>query len=212
MRVSRTRTSRRSSRAGCTSISSSASRILPSSATGSSAHTSGPRRHMSIHVALNHVTRYRYDRPVQLSPQVIRLRPAPHARTPVHAYSMRGTPAKHFVNWQQDPQSNYLARVVFPDKTREFQIEVDLVAEMSVINPFDFFLEPSADRIPFRYDVSQVRELGPYLVKMPPTPLFSEYLDSIPRAPRQSVEFLVELNRQLAKDIKYLIRMEAGVQ
>jgi uncharacterized protein (DUF2126 family) len=167
---------------------------------------------MSIHVALNHVTRYRYDRPVHLGPQVIRLRPAPHARTPVHAYSMRVAPAKHFVNWQQDPQSNYLARVVFPDKTREFEIDVDLVAEMSVINPFDFFLEPSADSIPFRYDVSQVRELGPYLVKMQPTPLFSEYLDSIPRAPRQSVEFLVELNGQLAKHIRYLIRMEAGVQ
>ena len=107
---------------------------------------------MSIHVALNHVTRYRYDRAVNLGPQVIRLRPAPHARTPVHAYSMRVTPAKHFINWQQDPQANYLARVVFPDKTREFEIEVDLVAEMSVINPFDFFLEPSADSIPFRYD------------------------------------------------------------
>jgi uncharacterized protein (DUF2126 family) len=167
---------------------------------------------MSIHVALNHVTRYRYDRPVQLGPQVVRLRPAPHTRTPVLAYSMRVTPQKHFVNWQQDPQSNYLARIVVPDKTREFEIQVDLVAEMSVINPFDFFLEPSADKFPFRYDVAQVRELGPYLVKMQPTPLFEDYLESIPRAPKQSVDFLVELNRQLAKDVRYLIRMEAGVQ
>ena len=167
---------------------------------------------MSIHVALNHVTRYRYDRPVRSSPQVIRLRPAPHARTPVHAYSLRIAPAQHFINWQQDPQSNWLARVVFPEKTREFEIQVDLVAEMSVINPFDFFLEPDADSFPFRYEIGQVRELGPYLVKMQPTPLFQDYLDSIPRTPRQSVEFLVELNRQLATDIKYLIRMEAGVQ
>ncbi|HTL27171.1 MAG TPA: transglutaminase N-terminal domain-containing protein, partial [Burkholderiales bacterium] len=116
---------------------------------------------MSIHVALNHVTRYRYDRPVSLGPQVVRLRPAPHTRTPVLAYSMRIAPQKHFVNWQQDPQANYLARVVFPEKTREFEIQVDLVAEMSVINPFDFFLEPEADTFPFRYDIAQVRELGP---------------------------------------------------
>jgi uncharacterized protein (DUF2126 family) len=167
---------------------------------------------MSIHVALNHVTRYRYDRPVHLGPQVVRLRPAPHARTPVLAYSMRIVPEKHFINWQQDPQSNYLARIVVPEKTREFEIQVDLVAEMSVINPFDFFLEPSADQFPFRYDIAQVRELGPYLVKMEPTPLFKDYLGSIPRAPKQSVDFLVELNRQLAKDIRYLIRMAPGVQ
>jgi transglutaminase-like putative cysteine protease len=147
---------------------------------------------------------------VQLGPQVVRLRPAPHTRTPVLAYSMRVTPEKHFVNWQQDPQSNYLARIVVPEKTREFEIQVDLVAEMSVINPFDFFLEPSADRFPFRYDVAQVRELGPYLVKMQPTPLFEDYLESIPRRASNPVDFLVELNRQLAKDIRYLIRMEAG--
>jgi uncharacterized protein (DUF2126 family) len=167
---------------------------------------------MSIHVALNHVTHYRYDRPVQLGPQVVRLRPAPHARTPVLAYSMRIAPEKHFINWQQDPQSNYLARIVVPEKTREFEIQVDLIAEMSVINPFDFFLEPEADTFPFRYDVAQVRELGPYLVKMQPTPLFQDYLASIPRAPKQSIDFLVELNQQLAKDIRYLIRMEPGVQ
>jgi len=167
---------------------------------------------MSIHVALNHVTHYRYDRPVQLGPQVVRLRPAPHGRTPVLAYSMRIAPDQHFINWQQDPQSNYLARIVFPEKTREFEIQVDLVAEMSVINPFDFFLEPAADTFPFRYDVAQVRELGPYLVKMQPTPLFADYLESIPRARKQSIDFLVELNQQLSKDIKYLIRMEPGVQ
>jgi uncharacterized protein (DUF2126 family)/transglutaminase-like putative cysteine protease len=167
---------------------------------------------MSIHVALNHVTHYRYDRPVALSPHVVRLRPAPHARTPVHAYSLKVAPAKHFLNWQQDPQANWLARLVFPDKAEELRVEVDLVAEMSVINPFDFFLEPRAERIPFAYDDAQLQELAPYLARAPATPRFKAYLAGIPRAPRASVDFLVALNAQLANDIRYLIRMEPGVQ
>jgi transglutaminase-like putative cysteine protease len=167
---------------------------------------------MSIHVALNHVTHYRYDRPVALSPHVVRLRPAPHSRTPVHAYSLKVAPENHYLNWQQDPQANWLARLMFPEKTRELRVEVDLVAEMSVINPFDFFLEPIAEKIPFVYDPAQLHELAPYLVKAPATPLFKAYLAEIPRAPRASVDFLVAVNSQLAKEIRYLIRMEPGVQ
>jgi uncharacterized protein (DUF2126 family) len=147
-----------------------------------------------------------------LSPQVVRLRPAPHARTPVHAYSLKVAPGKHFVNWQQDPQANWLARFVFPEKTRELRIEVDLVAEMSVINPFDFFLEPHAQNYPFKYDPAQFHELESYLRKDPLTPLFKAYLDEIPRAPKPTNDFLVEINRQLSRDIRYLIRMEPGVQ
>ncbi|WP_119152891.1 DUF2126 domain-containing protein [Caldimonas tepidiphila] len=167
---------------------------------------------MSIHVALHHVSHYRYDRPVQLGPQVVRLRPAPHSRTRILSYSLRVEPAGHFVNWQQDPQSNYLARLVFPDKTREFCIEVDLVAEMSVLNPFDFFLEPQAEKIPFDYEAALRHELAPYLERLPATPRFQQYLDGITREPTPTVDFLVSLNQRVQRDVGYLIRLEPGVQ
>lgn len=167
---------------------------------------------MSIHVALHHVTHYRYDRAVNLGPQVVRLRPAPHSRTRILSYALKVDPGEHFINWQQDPQGNYLARLVFPEKTREFKVEVDLVAEMAVFNPFDFFLEPYAERIPFAYTEGEQRELAPYLIKLPATPLFAKYLAGISRERVPSIDFLVELNQRLARDIRYLIRMEPGVQ
>ena len=167
---------------------------------------------MSIHVALNHVTHYRYDRRVGLGPQIVRLRPAPHSRTRILSYSLKVTPAKHFINWQQDPQSNYLARLVFPDKTQELRLEVDLVAEMAVLNPFDFFLEPYATHYPFDYEPGERRELAPYLVTAPTTPRLAEYLASIPRGKQRVIDLLVELNGRLSRDIRYLIRMEPGVQ
>jgi transglutaminase-like putative cysteine protease len=144
---------------------------------------------VSIHVALNHLTHYRYDRPISLSPQVVRLRPAPHSRTPILSYSLKVTPAQHFVNWQQDPQANYLARLVFPEKTREFCVEVDLVVSMSVINPFDFFPEPYATTFPFQYEAWQQEELEPYLHRLPLTPLLQRFLATVPAAPRASVDF-----------------------
>ncbi len=167
---------------------------------------------MSIHVALNHVTRYRYDRLVSLSPQVVRLRPAPHCRTPILSYSLRVAPADHFINWQQDPFANYLARLVFPERTREFQVTVDLVAEMAVYNPFDFFLEPEADHYPFRYAPELERDLLPYLAKGALTPHFQAFIASIPRERMRTIDFLVELNQRLQRDILYLIRLEPGVQ
>src|SRR5579871_713042 len=167
---------------------------------------------LSIHVALNHVTHYTYDRLVALGAQIVRLRPAPHCRTRILAYSLSVQPPKHFINWQQDPESNYLARLTFPDKTRELRIEVDLVAEMSVFNPFDFFLEPYAQQFPFNYEAGEARELAPYLSKLPADPLLQSYLDSIPRQKICTVDFLVELNQRLSRDIRYLIRMEPGVQ
>ena len=167
---------------------------------------------MSIHIALHHVTHYHYDQRINLGPQVLRLRPAPHCRTRILSYSLKVAPEKHFINWQQDPQANYLARLVFPETTNEFRIEVDLVAEMAVINPFDFFLEPYAEQFPFEYETWQQNELAPYVKREPLTPLFKRYLGAIPREPRRSVDFLVSLNAQLARDVKYLIRLEPGVQ
>ncbi len=167
---------------------------------------------MSIHVALNHVTHYRYDRLVGLSPQVVRLRPAPHCRTRILSYSLKVTPADHFINWQQDPQANFLARLVFPDETRELKIEVDLIAEMSVLNPFDFFLTPYAENFPFKYDSNERRELVPYLVKSPATPLIEAYLADVPRERMRTIDFIVDVNRRVANDIKYLIRLEPGTQ
>jgi uncharacterized protein (DUF2126 family)/transglutaminase-like putative cysteine protease len=167
---------------------------------------------VSIHVALNHVTQYRYDRQVTLSPQIVRLRPAPHCRTRILSYALKVTPGEHFINWQQDPQSNYLARLVFPSLTRELRIEVDLVAEMSVFNPFDFFLAPHAENFPFQYEEVEAHELAPYLITNPVTPLLGEYLQAIPRDSCRTIDFIVAINSRLANDIRYLIRLEPGVQ
>jgi uncharacterized protein (DUF2126 family) len=167
---------------------------------------------MSIHVKLHHLTRYRYDRLVSLTPQTVRLRPAPHSRTPVTSYSLRIGPQPHFVNWQQDPQANWLARIVFPEKVHELLLEVDLVAELAVQNPFDFFLEPAAERFPFEYDPWLERELRPFREIMPAGPLFAARLAAVDRTPRRTIDFLVDLNRELAAEIRYLIRMEPGVQ
>ena len=191
---------------------------------------------MPIHASLHHVTHYRYDKVIALGPQTIRLRPAPHCRSKIVGYSLRVTPGEHFLNWQQDPQANYLARLVFPEKTTEFRVEVDLVVEMAVFNPFDFFLEPEAEHVPFRYGQGLDRELEPFRKTLPPTPLLTRYVQVVaseihkkdylarlnqkpavkgeedkPTAFR-TIDFLVSLNSRLFSDIKYMIRMEPGVQ
>jgi uncharacterized protein (DUF2126 family)/transglutaminase-like putative cysteine protease len=167
---------------------------------------------MSIHAALSHVTHYQYDRLVNLGPQVIRLRPAPHCRSKIISYSLKIEPATHFINWQQDPFANYQARLVFPDPTREFKVTVDLVVEMAVYNPFDFFLEPEAEHFPFSYSAATREELAPYLATGPLTPHLKVYMARIDRTKMRTIDFLVKLNQQLQSDIKYLIRMEPGVQ
>jgi uncharacterized protein (DUF2126 family) len=167
---------------------------------------------LSIRVALHHVTSYTYDHPVALGPQVIRLRPAPHCRTKVLSYSLNVSPPDHFVNWQQDPHGNWLSRHVFSEKTTQFKIEVSLTAEMSVINPFDFFMEEHAEEFPFAYTAEEAIELAPYLVTEPQGPKFEAYLAGISREKMRTVDFLVGLNMRLSNEIKYVIRMEPGVQ
>ncbi|MCC6470139.1 MAG: transglutaminase family protein [Alphaproteobacteria bacterium] len=167
---------------------------------------------MGIHVALHHRTEYRYDRLVGVGPQVVRLRPTPHSRTPILAYSLKAEPAQHFINWQQDPQANYLARFVFPERTDRLCFTVDLIADMAVINPFDFFLEPAAETCPFEYDHVLDEELAPFRRAAEPGPLLQRYLDGVDRRPRRTIDFLVELNQRVQRDVGYIVRLEPGVQ
>jgi uncharacterized protein (DUF2126 family)/transglutaminase-like putative cysteine protease len=167
---------------------------------------------MAIQVALNHKTHYTYDRLVNLGPQIVRLRPAPHCRTPILSYSLKVTPKKHFLNWQQDPQSNYLARLVFPEPTREFVVEIDLIAEMAIINPFDFFLEASADTFPFSYEPALERDLRPYLEAEAPGPLLEKFLAGVDTAKKPTIDFLIDLNRKVQEYVGYVIRLEPGIQ
>jgi len=167
---------------------------------------------MSIRVACKHNTCYTFDRPVNLSPHILRLRPAPHSRTPIRAYSLRIFPENHFLNWQQDPFGNYLARVVFPEKTSELRIEVEVVADMIVINPFDFFVEESAEKIPFIYEPQLRQELTPYFEQAENGPLLLKWLTGVDRTPTTTVDFLVAINQRIRQSVNYSVRMEPGVQ
>lgn len=167
---------------------------------------------MSIRVAVHHQTSYHYDRPVKASPHLIRLRPAAHCRTDIQSYSLKVLPKDHFINWQQDPFGNFIARVVFPEKITKLCIDVELIANLTVINPFDFFLEESAQHWPFKYDAELSQHLQPYLVRRESGPLLRKWVASVERHATPTVEFLVALNQRLQQQINYLIRMEPGVQ
>ena len=166
---------------------------------------------MSIHAALTHRTSYRYERAVTLGAQTIRLRPAPHARTPILSYSLTVAPEPHFLNWQQDPQGNFLARVVFPEKVTHFDVTVDLVADMATTNPFDFFLEPDAESWPFAYDPLLDQELAPFRAIETPGPLLNTLLAGISRESQPTIDMLVGLNRAVQERVSYIVRLEPGV-
>jgi uncharacterized protein (DUF2126 family)/transglutaminase-like putative cysteine protease len=166
---------------------------------------------MPLHVALTHRTSYHYDRLITLGPQTIRLRPAAHARTKVLSYELKVEPQPHFINWQQDPQGNHLARVVFPDRVDRFEVTVDLVADMVTVNPFDFFLEPEAETFPFKYDQILDQELAPFRRVEPAGPLLTALLAEIPRDTQPTVDMLVYLNQKVLSRVAYIVRMEPGV-
>ena len=171
---------------------------------------------MAIHVALTHRTHYTYDRPVAHAPHVVRLRPAPHCRTHILNYSQRIVGGEHFINWQQDPFSNWNARLVFPDKMQEFAVEVELIAEMAVHNPFDFFMDESASVFPFAYDELLRKELAPFMELPAPTPRLLKFVDELLaeylKKGARTIDFLVDVNGRLQRLINYTIRLEPGVQ
>ncbi|MGF1475754.1 MAG: DUF2126 domain-containing protein [Geminicoccaceae bacterium] len=167
---------------------------------------------MTVLVALRHRTAYAYDRPVRLGPQLVRLRPAPHNRSRIRSYRLKIEPENHFINWQQDPFSNHLARLVFPEPTRAFEIDVDLLTEIEIINPFDFFIEESAERFPFTYEPALAKSLQPYLEVHALGQRFQALLASLPKDAGKTIDFLVELNQMLQQRVAYVIRMEPGVQ
>jgi uncharacterized protein (DUF2126 family)/transglutaminase-like putative cysteine protease len=168
---------------------------------------------MTLHVALNHKTQYQYVRSVHLGPQIIRLRPAPRSGTPIVSYALHVEPTGHFLNWQQDPYGNFAARVVFPDKIKHFVVEIDLIADMAVRNPFDFFLEPEAEHYPFTYEPALRKDLEPFLATTPAGPLLKKWLRTLrAESPTPTVDFLVALNQRLQTELRYTIRMEPGVQ
>jgi uncharacterized protein (DUF2126 family)/transglutaminase-like putative cysteine protease len=170
---------------------------------------------MSIHAAITHRTSYKYDRPVVMGPQTIRLRPAPYARTPIISYALQVSPKPHFLNWQQDPQGNFLARVVFPDRVTSFEVVVDVVADMATINPFDFFLEPQAETYPFTYDDVLAEELAPFRKLFEPGPLLSALIEEMREEflgkEMRTVDMLVRVNSVLNQRVSYVVRLEPGV-
>ncbi|MEH6745237.1 MAG: transglutaminase family protein [Maribacter arcticus] len=167
---------------------------------------------MALKVAIKHKTKYIYDRSINLSPHIFRLRPAPHSRTPIEAYSIKIKPENHFFNWQQDPFGNYLARIVFPDKTTELSVDVEIIADLKTINPFDFFVEETVEEFPFTYSEELKKELLPYLEKVESGPLLKDWLAKIDMTPKRSIDFLIGLNSDLYNHLNYTLRMDPGVQ
>ena len=167
---------------------------------------------MALKIVISHKTLYKYDRPVKLSPHIFRLRPAPHSRTPIEAYSIKIKRENQFFNWQQDPFGNYLARIVFPEKTKELSIDVEIIADLKTINPFDFFVEEYAEDFPFKYDETLKKELLPYLEIRENGKLLQDFLKTIDLKPRKTIYFLIDINKKIYDFLNYNIRLEPGVQ
>ncbi|WP_147677366.1 transglutaminase family protein [Algibacter pacificus] len=167
---------------------------------------------MALKIVISHKTKYKYDRPINLSPHIFRLRPAPHSRTPIEAYSIKIKPENNFFNWQQDAFGNYLARLIFPEKTTELSVEVEIIADLKTINPFDFFVEESAEEFPFEYSDTIKKELLTYLEITDDGPLIKEFIKTIDYTPRKSIYFLIDINKKIYEYLSYNIRLDPGVQ
>ncbi len=167
---------------------------------------------MALKVVLSHKTHYKYDRPISLSPHIIRLRPAPHSRTPIEAYSLKVTPENHFINWQQDPYGNYQARVVFPEKVEEFGIDVEILADLITLNPFDFFVDDYAENFPFKYKKDLKKELEPYLEVTEKGKLLKKFIKTLDLKKRTTNDFMVYINQEIYNYLNYSLRLEVGVQ
>ncbi|WP_111708773.1 transglutaminase family protein [Lutibacter citreus] len=167
---------------------------------------------MALKIVISHKTVYKYDRLVSLSPHIFRLRPAPHSRTPIESYSIKIKPENQFFNWQQDPFGNYMARLIFPDKTKELSIEVEILADLKTINPFDFFVEEAAEEYPFNYTETIKKELSPYLEITEKGKLLEDFLKTIDYTPRKTIYFLIDINRKIYEYLNYNIRLDPGVQ
>jgi uncharacterized protein (DUF2126 family)/transglutaminase-like putative cysteine protease len=167
---------------------------------------------MGIQVALKHRTVYRYDTAVSLGPQIIRLRPGLHCRTPILSYSLNIAPSEHSLSWQLDPSSNQLARLVFHSKANEFAVEVNLIADLSPINPFEFLLDPAVEEYPFKYGPDLASDLHPYLLVDPPGLLLRTFVESCRNQRTGTVNLLLTLNRKVRDQISYVARLEHGIQ
>src|SRR6478609_8612203 len=155
---------------------------------------------MPVKIAISHKTTYKFDRSVKLFPHIFRLRPAVHSRTAIEGYSLKISPDDHFINWQQDPFGNYQARVVFPEKMKELKVEVEVIAKLQVINPFDYFVEEYAQKFPFKYDNLLEQELFPYLKLSEESPTFLKFIEGIKLNDSLEInDFLVYINQVVYK-------------
>ncbi|MDX2088117.1 MAG: transglutaminase family protein [Kofleriaceae bacterium] len=168
-----------------------------------------------MRVLIQHRSRYLYPRPALLGPHLIRLRPADHARAKIERYSLTITP-EHRLHWQRDPHGNHVARVTFKagQRVEALELVVELAVDVRPINPFDFFIDERARRVPFRYPDGLDAELAPYLETADPAYRMGrkaiELLEEVP-ATGDTLDMLIKLNALVRQRVAYVIRDEAGV-
>ncbi|MFT8550349.1 MAG: transglutaminase family protein [Acetobacter okinawensis] len=158
---------------------------------------------MSSHVTLLHRTCYRYDRPVSMGPQTIRLRPMQASRTPIESYGLHISPKGSQLRWERDSCGNDVACVGFSDRLTHFDIEVSLVADMTVYDPL---LQTSSD------DACEDLPLAHYLNQADCAPEVMDFLADCPKsAGEDALEDMMALNEAIASRVAYQRRLEPGI-